>query len=205
MNIEYTKDSILQLVNKLIEQDFRRCEITSISMLVTKFSYEYTNSRFSVSEASHCERYLYWNYIVPSDSASLVRKDTDKYEDFEIMNIDFDQKLKIKICPIHETKSKKTSTPQLFRAWFGKKYNYNLIERTLVRRYEVSFQKTSSVRTKSFEISELEYLTIFENYRRVIAEYEKEKENRESLNSQNEINKEISTLMDYFKVEKQIQ
>ena len=175
------------------------CEIKKENLIKKTYSFSYESSRFSVENYK-----LYWNFVIPSDSSSLVCF-LPSTENIEVLSLVFATREILIILKHKEEKYSTQITEHVFKPWYGKTYRYNIVENTLIHQYEIVIERKETGRTQSFDVSELEYLNLFQKYNSTIAEYYKKVEENDLQENKRQIGKSLSVLMDKYNVEKQIQ
>lgn len=208
MNIEYKKESILQLIFQLIENDYRKIHRTSFELIVTDYTFKVGGNLFLDDDDA-----VYNIKYKPSTNSMFFNKNdiqnvkqlNVQIQKFDVLNIEFND-LKIIITPATDTKYSLTSQQYTFKPhFFLKSISYDVITHTIVDRFEINFQKklgNSSGYSKNYSISKLEYLTIFETYKRSLQEQLYKKEQAEIKLAQDEITQDIGKLMDTYKIPK---
>ena len=202
MNIEYTKETILNLISKIIQNDFKSCELKSESLIKKEYKFEYTSSRFMFSRNTNA---LYWNFVIPSDASVKVEfLPSNELIILEYLMFD-NREIIISIKHKEEEKRIKNIVSKQFKSWYQKKYFYNLIESILVPQYEIVIERKQTGRTQYIDISEIEYLNIIQSYHTAVEKYNFENEEKLIQENKRMIDHYLEKLMDKYNVEKQIE
>lgn len=208
MNIEYKKESILQLIFKVIENNLHICKLSKTNILVTDYKFRLGENMFvdddeetSVLKYKNPHRDIFFG----NERNQTIFTVKNQTQDFAVLAAEI-KNLKITVSPVTGTsKCSKTIHRNKFKPHFlFKSIPYEVIERNIISEYEIVFQKIGNRRSKNFTITELEYLTIIETYNRCVKEYELKREESEIQNVSREITHEITSLMDTLNIEKQI-
>lgn len=198
MNIEFNKQSIIELINVLIDKNYDKDVITLSNFEKITRKYRYTGPITVYESSTH-------HYIEVGDQTHYLRelKFTPLVElalSIDELNIrvypDFDQQLD----ELYETNIVPVRVKKLFGSTT---YNFTEFQYHLNPKYTISIGEQHET-AKKYEITELEFLSIINHYHDIVRKNEIQRAQNKQIIADRQNIQLITALMDRYKIEKKI-